>query len=78
MKSNFLNINVKDIIKSFVMVVLTTLATALLKILQTNDISSLLDWNNLKSILLISLTSGIVYLLKNFLTDHKDNFLKSL
>jgi hypothetical protein len=72
MKSNFMNINLFDILKGFFVAVITAVLTTVLNLLQTGADLLNLDW---KSILTIAVTSGIAYIVKNLLTNNKDEIL---
>ena len=72
MKSNFFSLNLFDILKGLVVSVIATVLTAILNLLQTGADLFSLDW---KSILTIAITSGIAYIVKNLLTNNKDEIL---
>lgn len=69
--SNLFNLNFKDLKKSLVVAVLAPSFGYLLEVLNANS----LDFD-LKKMATISLTAGLSYLLKNFITNSKDELLK--
>lgn len=82
MKSAFLKLNIDDLIKAAVMLILGTVVTALLPILQSiADTGTLPQWAEAGKTLLTAFISGIgfaaVYLLKNLLSNSDDKFLKT-
>lgn len=72
MKSNFLNLNIKDVAKSILMVVLTALVGGIYQLLEAGAV---LDWVTIKPVLTASVLAGVSYLLKNFLTNSEDKIL---
>ena len=72
--SNFLNLNLDDLIKGFVVAFLSSALTGLIVIL---DNGALPDAAELKSALVVGITSGLSYLLKNLLTNSKGQIAKS-
>jgi len=74
-KENVLfSIGTKDLIKGFIVAVLTIVLTGLTTSLSSGELPTL---EVLKTLSLTGLGAGIAYLLKNFLTDSKDSFLGS-
>lgn len=73
MKSNFMNLNIFDILKGFFVAVITAILTTILNLLQTGSDILSLDW---KSILSVALTAGIAYIVKNLMTNNKDEILR--
>lgn len=71
-KSNFFSLNIFDILKGFFVAVITAILTTILNLLQTGSDILSLDW---KSILSVALTAGIAYIVKNLLTNNKDEIL---
>jgi len=64
--SNFLKINVADIIKGFIVAGFAAIGTALMPLLESGVLPTLAQ---LQSAGIIGLTAGIAYLLKNLLTN---------
>ena len=77
MKSKLFTIDLKDLLRGALLAVLTTIATALIHIIELGDIMLLFEWSSLKVVLLTGLSAGVLYLLKNFLTNEFDKPLKS-
>jgi hypothetical protein len=71
MNSPFFNLNVSDLIKGLIVTVLTSALTIIYDVVSTGSLK--FDW---KLIATVSITSGIAYLLKNFLTNTSGTFLK--
>ena len=71
--SDFLKINVRDLVKGSVVAVLAVLTSSLVTILESGALPTV---EQLKKIGLIALTAGVSYLLKNFLTNSQDEVLK--
>lgn len=69
--SNLFNLNLKDLLKSLVVAVLAPIFGYLLEVLNANSFDF-----DLKKIATISLTAGLAYLLKNFITNSNDELLK--
>jgi len=67
-----MNLNIFDIFKGFFVAVITAILTTILNLLQTGSDILSLDW---KSILSVALTAGIAYIVKNLLTNNKDEIL---
>lgn len=74
MKSEFLKLDLKDLVKGFVLVIIVAILTGILAILQGEMIFT---WETLKPVLFSSLAAGISYLLKNILTNSRDVFLQA-
>lgn len=73
MKSNFLNLNFKDLAKGLVLAVITAVLTYLYEVLQTGDFT-IIDWKLVGS---TALVAAIGYLFKNLLTNSEGQMLKS-
>jgi len=71
--SNFLNLNVDDLVKGFIV---AFLSTALTGVVATLDSGVLPTMGELKSAAIVGLTAGISYLLKNLLTNSQGVILK--
>lgn len=73
-QSEIYKLNVKDLIKGFIVAVLSIVVTGLITSLNSGLMPSIQE---LKVLLVTGLGSGLAYLLKNFLTDSEDKFLGS-
>ena len=71
--SDFLKINVRDLVKGSIVAVLAVLTSSLVTILEGGALPTL---EQLKKIGLIALTAGVSYLIKNFLTNSQDEVMK--
>lgn len=72
--SSFLGLNWRDIAKSVVMAGVGAVATAVYKAVEAGAFPTTLEqW---KQIGLAGLSAAVLYLLKNFLTNSEDKFLK--
>lgn len=72
--SQFLSLSLHDIAKGFLLATLTAVITSLYAIINTGTFPT--DWATWKTILLVGLGAGLSYIIKNFLTNSKDKFLK--
>ena len=73
MKSKFLKLNAKDIVKAIILTFITALLTGIYQLLQTNTPPT---WDLLKPVLITSIAAVIGYLLKNVFTNSSDEFLR--
>ncbi len=73
MKSKFLKLNAKDIVKAIILTFITALLTGIYQLLQTG---TLLTWESLKPVLISSIAATIGYLLRNVFTNSNDEFLQ--
>jgi hypothetical protein len=71
--SNFLNLDVNDLTKGFVVAFLSAALTGLVAILETSQLPQMTD---LKAAAIVGLTAGLSYLLKNVLTNSQGQLLK--
>jgi hypothetical protein len=71
--SNFLNLDVNDLTKGFVVAFLSAALTGLVAILETSQLPQMSD---LKAAAIVGLTAGLSYLLKNVLTNSQGQLLK--
>lgn len=71
--SNFLNLNIDDLVKGFIVAFLSTALTGLIATLDSGALPTLAE---LKSAGVVGLTAGISYLLKNLLTNSQGVILK--
>jgi len=72
MKSRFLTLNARDFIKAIIMAFISGLLTGIYKLLQTG---SILNWTCLKPVIISGVSAVIAYLIKNFFTNSKDEFM---
>ena len=73
MKSKFLTLNTRDIVKALILTFITALLTGIYQLMQ---VGTLLTWDALKPIVVSSIATVIGYLLKNVLTNSNDEFMK--
>jgi VIT1/CCC1 family predicted Fe2+/Mn2+ transporter len=71
--SNFLNLNVDDLVKGFIVAFLSTALTGVVSTLDSGVLPTLVE---LKTAAIVGLTAGISYLLKNLLTNSQGVVLK--
>lgn len=72
--SGFLGLNLRDLGKSVLMAGIGAIATAIYKSVEAGAFPTTLEqW---KQIGLAGLSAAVIYLLKNFLTNNQDQFLK--
>jgi VIT1/CCC1 family predicted Fe2+/Mn2+ transporter len=71
--SNFLNLNVDDLVKGFIVAFLSTALTGVVSTLDSGVLPTLAE---LKTAAIVGLTAGISYLLKNLLTNSQGVVLK--
>jgi hypothetical protein len=71
--SNFLNLDLQDLIKGFVVAFLSAALTGIVAILETSQLPQMSD---LKAAAIVGLTAGLSYLLKNVLTNSQGQMLK--
>ena len=72
--SAFLSLVPKDVIKGAITAALTIIVTALYNAIGLGTIPT--DFNFWKTQFMLGLGAGVAYLLKNFLTNSNDQFLK--
>ena len=73
-QSNFLNLDVNDLTKGFVVAFFSAALTGLVAILETSQLPQI---NDLKAAAIVGLTAGLSYLLKNVLTNSQGELLKN-
>jgi len=78
-KSKFLKLNLKDLAKSAIIAALTIIVTAAITILSaiTENNGQLPNLQDFYKLLTSGLVAGAIYLLKNFLSNENNQFLKS-
>lgn len=74
MKSSYLTLNLKDLLKGFVVAFLSSALTALLVVFENSALPTL---DELQKAGIVGLTAGLSYLVKNLFTNNQDEFLKS-
>lgn len=67
-----MTLNAKDFIKAIITAFISGLLTGIYKLLQTG---SMLNWSSLKPIAISGISAVIAYLIKNFFTNSKDEFM---
>lgn len=72
--SSFFSLNARDLVKGVIVAALTVVVSALTTSLQAGSLPTLEQW---KQIGMMAAAAGVSYFLKNFLTNKKDEFLKS-
>ena len=68
--SAFYNLNIQDLAKGLILTILTSVVTIVYNTVSAGSLT--FDW---QAIGLTALTSGLAYLMKNFLTNSKGEFL---
>jgi hypothetical protein len=71
--SNFLNLDLQDLTKGFVVAFLSAALTGIVAILETSQLPQVSD---IKAAAIVGLTAGLSYLLKNVLTNSQGQMLK--
>ena len=74
MKSAFMTLNWLDALKGFILAVLTALVTSVYQLIQLGTIQ--FTWVFWQPVVYSALAGGLAYLIKNFLTNDDDKFLK--
>lgn len=74
-KSSFFTLNWKDLVKGFVMAILTALITGIYQALQSPG-GIQFTWLFFQPIVYTAIAGGLAYLIKNWLTNTDDKFLK--
>lgn len=72
-QSTFLNLDVNDLTKGFIVAFLSTALTGIVSMLDAGQLPQLAD---IKSAAIVGLTAGLSYLLKNVLTNSQGEILK--
>lgn len=73
-KSGFLQLNWKDLVKGFLLAILTAFIAGLYQALQNGGIS--FTWAFFQPMVYTAIAAGLAYLIKNWLTNDSDQFLK--
>ena len=72
-KAKLFSLKYADLIKGFILAVITAIITGLYTSLQSGLLPGMPE---IKAMLLTGITAGVGYLLKNLLTNSKDQFMK--
>ena len=72
-QSNFLRLNLNDVLKSLLIALLSSFLVALYPVFQSGNFPS---YENLKIAIIAAVSNAISYLLKNVLTNSNNEFLK--
>lgn len=73
MKSKLFKLHIKDGIKGLLLAVITAILTGMYQIVQTG---AMITSESFKPVLIASFGAAIAYVLKNWLTNSNDEFLK--
>jgi len=73
--SNFLTVNTRDLLHGLVMVIVSAVLTSLVQLLQTG---TSFGTNELKSVGLVALITGLTYLSKKLATDNEGKLMGKL
>lgn len=73
MKSEFLKLNVQDLIRGFIVTVIAAILTSLVAIFNAGGFPSL---DQMKTIGVFAVGAGISYLIKNLFTNSEDKIMK--
>ena len=72
MKSTFLSLGSKDLVKGLIVSIITAVLVVLQQIVEAGGIIAIKE--NINFIMQIAITTGIGYLIKNLLTNSSDKF----
>jgi len=72
MKSKLFSLDVKDLLRGALIALLTAIATSMIHVIEAGNLMLLFEWETVKMMLIAGLSAGIMYLLKNFLTNQDD------
>ena len=76
-KSEYGKLNLKDLLRGALLAALMTVVSALITALEHESILVLLEFAKIKIILISGLSAGSLYMLKNLVTNSKDEALKN-
>ncbi|MBU2177504.1 MAG: hypothetical protein KJ556_20620 [Gammaproteobacteria bacterium] len=74
MNAKFLRLNMDDLMRGFVVSILSSVLSSAVVILQAGNLPTLAQ---LKTIALIGVSAGVSYLVKNLLTNSEDKLFKA-
>lgn len=69
MKSKFLTITMKDVLRGILIAFMTTVLAGIIQML---DHSVVFEWNSIKTLLIAGLSAALSYLLKCMLSNSRD------
>ena len=72
MRSTFLRLNVRDLLKGLLLAFITAVVTGVYELLQ---VASALNWETLKPTLLVAGAAALSYLIKNLFTNKEGEVL---
>lgn len=72
MKSDFLSLGWKDVLKGLVMAFLSAFITGVYQLLQ---VGALFNWVTLKPVVFVAIAAMLSYLIKNFFTNSQNQLL---
>lgn len=73
-KSRFLKLNWWDAAKGLIVAFITALITALYQSIQTG--ANIFEWATIQNSLMVALAASLAYILKNWLSNENDEFVK--
>ena len=73
MKSRYLTIDSRDILKGILIAFMTSVLAGILKIFETG---AAFDWPTIKPVLIAGACAAISYILKNFMSNSRDQLFK--
>ena len=76
-KSNFLNLDIKDLLRGGLLALIAIVGTSVLAIVESGDILCLFEWATLKPIIIAGISGFVAYILKNLLTNSEDKIGKT-
>lgn len=74
MNADFMRINVDDLLRGFVVAMMSSILSSAVVILQAGNLPNM---TQVKMIALVGVSSGVSYLAKNLLTNSKDQMFKT-
>jgi hypothetical protein len=73
MRSEFLNLNSRDLYKGLIVVVICTFIAGVYQLIANGGV---INWITLKPVVIAAAGAGISYLTKNLLTNSQGDFMK--
>jgi len=74
MRSKFLSLNTRDVIKGIIVVIICTFLTGIYELIANGGV---VNWLTIKPIVIAAVGAGISYLTKNLLSNSKGDFLRT-
>ena len=74
MRSNFLRLNARDLIKGMIVVGICTFITGIYQLIANGGA---VNWLTIKPVVIAAIGSGVSYLTKNLLTNSTGDFMKT-